>query len=528
MTVDQTDGKRRLWRMWVFLFAYGATQICVYSTESSPFAIFYISPIIGLALVLLGFGRSVPNGRPDAGWWLPLAPLALWMTWYVFIYVFGAFSIPAILFHFQYELGSNTVAQEVALQMFTAALPFALVAICWAVLARGSIGLQRFGKAAILPLLAINPFTVAMGAYLTTAYSAPQIPLEMHYAEPALATAPSGKPKNLVRILLESTERTTWDEELFGDIAAPLKRLEQRGFSATEIDQAELTGWTLAGIIASDCGLPLFSLGAINGNEFSLVKSFMPNAVCLGDLLARDGYEQVFIKGAQLKFAGTDRYLESHNYKEALGFDELAGGAGIPDNAWGLDDEQVFETALQRIEQLDQASKPYHLTLLTIGGHSPSGYVSKQCTRRPDIMKHSSETLRALACTNALTESFIKRLEQRGFLENTVVVIQSDHLAMRNEIYSELKKHKRRNTFIILGKGLTTEVSAKGASMVDVFPSTLEALDYKLPSHRAGLGTSLLSSEPTLVERIGLAAFNQAIIADTALRDRIWNLKPAI
>ncbi len=526
--IDPVGARRPLWPVWACLFAYGLTHIFVYTIDANILAIFYVFPVVGTLFILLQLGRALPNVKPDVGWWLPIIPLALWMVWHVFIQVFGAFSIPAILFHLHYDLGSTAVASHVALQIANAILPFCLVIICWIAFARGNIRLQRLGKVATFPFLVVNPFTFATGGYLATAYSAPSISLESYYIDPSLAVAPAGRPRNLVRIILESTERTIWNEALFGGVAAPLKELEQRGFSATGIEQAELTGWTLGGLVASDCGVPLFSLGAIDGNDFSAVTDFMPNATCLSDLLARDGYRQVFIKGAQLSFSGTDRYLTSHNYEEAFGFDELAGEKSVPDNGWGMDDERVFETALEKIEQLDAGREPYHVTLQTVGGHSPSGFISKSCNRRPDIMNYPNDTMRAFACTNSLAAEFINDLEQRGLLEDTLLVVQSDHLAMRNQIYSELESLERRNMLIILNKGRSHEILPTAASMVDVFPTILEAMNYELPDSRAGLGVSLLSSEPTMVERYGLSDFNHSILSNTALRDRLWGLKPTI
>ncbi|MBZ7924633.1 sulfatase-like hydrolase/transferase [Ensifer adhaerens] len=524
---DQIGAVRPLWPAWALIFAYGLTHIIVYTIDADPITILYAFPATGLAFILMRLGRRRPSATPAAGWWLPIIPLALWMTWHIFVEVFGAFSIPAILFHLQYDLGSNDLALQIVLQIVSAALPFALVVTCWIAFARGNPRLQRLGSAIVLPLFILNPFTLATGIYFTRAYSAATIALDTYYSDPRLAVAPAGKPKNLIRIILESTERTIWHEEVFSDIAAPLKKLEKRGFSAMGIEQAELTGWTLAGMVASDCGVPLFGLGAIDRNEFSTISDFMPNATCLSDLLARDGYRQVFIKGAQLSFSGTDRFLASHNYKEALGFDELAGEERVAENDWGYDDDRVFEIALQRIEQLSREPKPYQVTIQTLGGHSPKGYVSKSCTTRSDIMSYPNETMRAFACTNTLTAEFIDHLDKRGLLNNAVLVVQSDHLAMRKEFYSELERQDRRNTLIIIKEGLSGEVNRTAASMVDVFPTILDAMNYRLPDNRAGLGTSLFSSEPTIVEQFGLAAFDHSILADTALRDRLWGLRPS-
>lgn len=142
-------------------------------------------------------------------------------------------------------------------------------------------------------------------------------------------------------------------------------------------------------------------------------------------------------------------------------------------------------------------------------------------------MSYPNETMRAFACTNTLTAEFIDHLDKRGLLNNAVLVVQSDHLAMRKEFYSELERQDRRNTLIIIKEGLSGEVNRTAASMVDVFPTILDAMNYRLPDNRAGLGTSLFSSEPTIVEQFGLAAFDHSILADTALRDRLWGLRPS-
>lgn len=512
--------------IWAFIFAYAGVSVAINSLSADPILTFYIFPFVGLLALFAGLGRVSPSGQPNKGWWLPLIPLAMWMTWYIFISLFGAFSVPAILFHFRYQLNSNGVAGEIAERATLALLPFLLLAICWVRFARRHSLLQRLGTIAFIPFMLLNPMTVALGKYAAHSYLVTPFPLKERYVDPAKAMAPAGRPRNLVRILLESTERTLWDETVFSDIAAPLKRLERRGFSATGIEQSEMTGWTLAGMVASGCGVPLFGLGAINGNSYDVLADFMPEAHCLGDLLRRDGYDLAFFKGAELTFSGTDVYLGSHSFQEAYGFHELTKPGQLPDNAWGLDDEKIFDAAFRRIQNAAREGRPFNVSLVTLGGHFPSGYLSTSCQTRPEIMKYPNNTMRAFACTNHLTEEFVDRLEAAGLLENTIVAIQSDHLAMQNEIFAELLSRERRNTFIVLGDGLEGRVNTSPATMVDVYPTLLEALGYELPRHRAGLGVSLLSGQKTLREDLGLAALDEAIVSNVTLRDFLWQLKP--
>jgi phosphoglycerol transferase len=96
---------------------------------------------------------------------------------------------------------------------------------------------------------------------------------------------------------------------------------------------------------------------------------------------------------------------------------------------------------------------------------------------------------------------------------------------MRNHVYETLKTLDRRNSFIMLGPGISPRLqSGARASLVDIYPTILEALGYSLPDGRAALGVSLLSQRETLLRQIGLNRLNRAILSDSALRDRLWGL----
>lgn len=529
---DRSEPTRPYWMIWAAIFAIAILNIAVKVADEDPKWILYGFPPLFLVLLALGFGRTFASGRPTRGWWLPLIPLSLLMIWYVFVRIFGHFSLAPILFHFQYEMESNGVVGSVAFQMALEMLPFLLVFACWRQAARGHRRMQMLGGLLTFPFLVLNPFTLGIGNHVMRAYASDQLNLAHHFADPSLAEKPQGQQPNLIHIYLESTERTLWDESLFGKTASPLKRLEARGFSATGIAESEMTNWTLAGHVASNCGTPLFGLGAIDRNDFDDVDALLPKAVCLSDILSRDGYALTFMKGAMLEFAGTDGFVAAHSYQKGIGYGQI--GASYPAqvnafgsriNPWGIDDEDLFDAAFKEITALAGGKKPFSLTMTTIGGHSPAGYISRSCLDDADVMALPNRTLRAFYCTNKLTEAFIGKVAKAGLLKNTIVVVQSDHLAMRNEIYRQLKSKERRNTFIILKDGLSPQLNATAATMVDAYPTLLETLGYKLPGGKAGLGVSLLSGHATLAGQVGLDRLNDAILSDHVVRDSLWGIE---
>jgi phosphoglycerol transferase len=530
---DRSEPTRPYWMVWAAIFAIAILNIAVKVADEDPNLILYSFPPLLLILLALGFGRRFANGQPTMGWWLPLIPLTMLMVWCVFIQVFGHFSLAPILFHFQYKMESNGVMGSVARQVVMEILPFLLLFVCWRQAARGHRRMQILGGLLTVPFLVFNPFTFGISNHVMRAYASDQLDLTRHFSDPSVATKLQDRQPNLIHIYLESTERTLWHESLFGKTASPLKRLEARGFSATGIIETEKTNWTLAGHIASNCGTPLLGLGATDRNDFDHLNALLPKAVCLSDILARDGYALTFMKGAMLEFAGTDGFVTAHNYDKGIGYGEI--GANYPAqvnsigtrvNPWGIDDEDLFDAAFKEIANLSNGKKPFGVTMTTIGGHSPRGYISRSCLADADVMSLPNQTLQAFYCTNKLTEAFIGKLAKAGILEDTVVVVQSDHLAMRNEIFRQLKSKERRNTFIILKDGFLASESASAATMIDTYPTILEALGYTLPDRKAGLGVSLLSGHTTLVGQVGLDRLNDAILSDYALRDKLWGIEP--
>lgn len=188
----------------------------------------------------------------------------------------------------------------------------------------------------------------------------------------------------------------------------------------------------------------------------------------------------------------------------------------------------LFEAVYDQIVELEAKEQPYALAATNIGGHAPRGYVSPKCRTRPSVMRYDNPMLQAFRCAHELVAELIASLEANGYLENTIVVLQSDHLAMRNSIYSDLKDRDRRNLFITFGPGIEPQTIDRPVSMMDVYPTLLELLRYAPIEGRAGIGTSAFAQGQTLIEERGLEDLDRAIYADSTLRNRLWSIERKI
>ncbi|MEL5940522.1 LTA synthase family protein, partial [Tetragenococcus halophilus] len=108
-------------------------------------------------------------------------------------------------------------------------------------------------------------------------------------------------------------------------------------------------------------------------------------------------------------------------------------------------------------------------------------------------------------------KEFIDWMKTQPFYEDTTVVLVGDHLTMDSDFFEDIDPNYQRtvyNVFLNTGKN---EVNNNNRlfSALDMYPSTLSALDVQIPGDRLGLGVDLFSGEQTLMEQMGYEAFDE-------------------
>ena len=459
-----------------------------------------------------------PRKRP----YIPLStiPVLLLAIWAANARLFGAFDVSAVLFHLKHSLAYDGVGDDVV--EFAAYLIFALLLIaCLSYLAKRDRRMAVLERIAAVALLLINP--AASYAY-DRLLNPDRNGLKLDQAYRAVdISATAERPKNLIVIYLESME-STYSEPVFETAFDDLNTLSAQGLRVNGMTQIQDTAWTMAGLVASQCGVPLLSYGLVMKNRMKNIETFLPNAECLATQLSGRGYQTRFYGGASLNFAGKGKFLSSHGFQNAIGLDEIEPAKRGKVGEWGIYDDRLYALALEELQALSDGGAPYFLSILTLGAHFPKGYPAPSCFNMFEDAAQMDSTLLSVACTGRLTLNFLKDAEQRGLLDNTVVVLLSDHLSQKNAQTERLNTYDRENFLLFLGSDIEPDVITKRGAMIDVYPSILESIGLPAKSGQAGLGVSLLGSEPTLLEDNGLDQLNLAIRADKDLRARLWDL----
>lgn len=367
--------------------------------------------------------------------------------------------------------------------------------------------------------------TLGIDTYLTYIAEGTKL-YDREYVSPkdVIIVSPNKK-KNVVHIILESMETSFCDKAHGGGMTENLipgltqLAIDNECFSEGDyLNGGNVTmnsSWTMAGIVSQTSGVPLTM--PISANGLQGYKSFLNGVVTFGDILEKDGYNQMFMLGSDASFAGMDSYLKQHgNYTiwdrfSAVYEGKMKSGEEV---WWGFEDGKLFEWAKEKILEMSSANKPFNMTINTIDTHHPDGLVI-------DAPNHKFEEPFDLQYENVIYNAdiniceFIEWIKQQEFYEDTVIVISGDHLSMSVTVPNEMlgADYKRKTYFTIINSDTERQGnnSVRQYTTLDIYPTILAALGYEIEGDRLGLGTNLYSGKETLMEKYGIEYLNQEI-----------------
>ncbi|MDZ7672446.1 MAG: sulfatase-like hydrolase/transferase [Halanaerobiales bacterium] len=310
-----------------------------------------------------------------------------------------------------------------------------------------------------------------------------------YYKSPSIEKI--GESKNFVYIYAESFERTYFNEKLFPGLVTELKKLEKRSTYFTDIRQVAGTSWTIGGMVSSQLGIPLFT--PINNKDIEDNNDFLPKAKGVGDLLSKEGYYLTFFGGADLEFQEKGTFYKTHKFDEIQGLNDLSkkidGEKNL--NNWGIDDDKILELAYNRFMELSANKNKFGMYLITLGTHHPQGHIPEEYR---DIMYKdgSNPILNAIKASDVIISEFVNKILDSKYAKDTVIIIASDHLAMRNTAFDRLEDAKRRNMFMILSPDQkdSKRIDKRGSTL-DIGPTILSFIGYDA---QIALGRDLLDN----------------------------------
>ena len=361
-------------------------------------------------------------------------------------------------------------------------------------------------------LFSLGYFVISLDVvkYIEYQYADSQL-IQREYVDPFSVELEFPEEKrNLIFIFLESMETTYAEPEAGGPITENvIVELSELGDEYINFSNDDNLGgaltytgttWTAAAMVTQTSGLivqvPL-DAGGYGGDS-----PYMPGVNSIGEVLEKEGYNQVLLVGSDARFAGRDTYFTEHGNYQILGTEELKAQCRLPEDYrefWGFEDEKLFEFAKEELTRLSQEGKPFNLTMLTCDTHFPDGYKCHLCQE-----EYGEQYSNVMRCSARQVKAFISWIQEQDFYENTTIVLSGDHLTMDPNYLQDVNADYTRTIYncFINSAIMPTKEQEKNRlfGTFDIFPTTLAAMGVKIEGDRLGLGTNLFSGKQTLTE----------------------------
>ena len=327
--------------------------------------------------------------------------------------------------------------------------------------------------------------------------------------------------KNLVLIFFESAEKDLpnfslkvendqgYIEEYIDDeyIYDPIKKFN--GYEIENFVQAESLGWSMAGMAAAQCGIPIYNLDRSFKKKNILSEN--KKTICIGDILNNFGYEQYFFTGGGKNFQQMDKFFLNHGYDDVYGKSYYIN-QGLKKKyfqSWSgsMHDDILFNQVIKRLKKIKKKNNPFNITIITSDTHVPFEFMSPNCHNNTGSFNkrfkdHFYFKLReSFKCASKFISEFIDELKKEDLFENTLIVIAGDHIIpISKQTIQYLNIRNTNNDPLENRRIFFTVINSKNypsrnlMSHYDIGPTILNDLKLlDLDQDKFGLGLSLYS-----------------------------------
>lgn len=290
-------------------------------------------------------------------------------------------------------------------------------------------------------------------------------------------------PRNLIFIIVESLNTKAIEWEYNGRMAMPF-------LNSLIADSASITFTSMypqAGLGRSSDGQMMYLTGIYpsKGTPMSIIAPYGPYP-SLARLFPKnaDTFEIIY------ESAGLWNHSLTH---KAYGFKQMYDNITSIDKKSNDADSLVFANAKDII---GATKNPFFAVITTIGMHQPYNREYKKTWFSDLGLLHSNDKnyLEACSAFDSALSDFINWIKTTDLWENSVLVIASDHEALRSGLGPEMKD--LRILLTILNSKLKGFHSDKIVGQIDVYPTIVDIMNLTDANQWHGFGHSLIRDIP--------------------------------
>ena len=295
--------------------------------------------------------------------------------------------------------------------------------------------------------------------------------------------------KNLILIILESTEQNYLNEKMFPQLLPNLKKFYQSCQKFKNISMAPNATITFGAMYSMFTGSILDHRHLLQGINSVHNPRIGARLSSFPKILHKAGYHQYFVVGHSGNVIGTESFVCSHKFdtvwfgidrKKRLTISMAEQGINVPN--FSLHDSEVYKQAWKFFEQASLEKKTFNITLLTMDAHGPNGIYNNKEPAYPLNAPYKYKNLfNAMYASDVALGQFLEKIANHPVGKDTVIVIVSDHLAHSYTCTSELlgKINDRRLLFGIKNSSKKSVSHNTPGKTFDIAPTILDALGVK-------------------------------------------------
>ena len=222
----------------------------------------------------------------------------------------------------------------------------------------------------------------------------------------------------------------------------------------------------------------LYSFPAIMKRN-AMKGSVIPIYSGLPTVLKANGYHNSFFMTHESQYDNMNAFFRTN------GFDDIYAQENYPSekvvNGFGVQDDFLFEFALQKLNEQALSDQPFFSVLLTISNHPP--YII------PPFFKSTRERIEEQIVEYAdwSIRQFMTKAAQQPWFENTIFVLLGDHGKLVGTPECESPQSYNHIPLMIYGKDIKPDNIDKFCGQIDLAPTLLSLLNISYTQNNFGI-----------------------------------------
>ena len=274
------------------------------------------------------------------------------------------------------------------------------------------------------------------------------------------ATKKRAKPLNLVIVLQESLG-ATFVQSLGGEPVTPeLEKLKAQGIwfqNLYSTGTRSVRG--IEAVVAGFAPTPAQSVVKLSNSQ--------QDFTTLASVLKEKGYHTQFIYGGEAHFDNMRSFFTGNGIDDIVDISQIKNPAFT--GSWGASDEDLFNTASQKLTALHQDGKPFFSLIFTSSNHEPFEFPDGRITLHEQPKNTANN---AVKYADWAMGRFFENVKHSEYWKDTVFLTVADH---DNRVYGNnlIPIEKFRIPGLILGADITPDVIDTLSSQIDLAPTLL-------------------------------------------------------